>query len=193
MRILRRGVLPATLLALVLAGCAPAASGPADPTQQEPAAEAPESLVGTYSVEYRTTESDHDAITDETIVRDAEVSGSCGSSPCQLTFTTELKGPDGSTTTGTTTLTFDGGEYRGTNSATFSCDGMTTLTTVDDGLEYTSETTITPSATTTENGTIVVTSFDIVTVEHNEITAAGRDAGCLKINLSGSDPYSTND
>jgi hypothetical protein len=188
-------MVPVALLALVLAGCAPATSGSGTPTEPEPTSGAtvPDVLVGTYSIEYRTTESDSSAITDDTVVRDGEVTGSCtSSSECDLTFTTELKAADGSTSSGSTTLTFDGGTYHGTQSSTFSCDGMTSLTTVEDGIAYTSETTITPSATTEEDGSIVVTSFDIVTVERNEVTAAGRDAGCLKINFSGSDAYVAN-
>jgi len=189
-------VLPVALFALVLAGCAPTTSGPLTPTEPETTAGAteyaPEALVGSYSVEYRTTESDHEAITDEAIIREAEVTGSCSGNQCDLAFTTELKAPDGSTSSGTTDLTFEGTEYRGSQAATFSCDGLSTLTTVEDGLEYTSETTITPSATIVEDGRVVVVSFDIVTIERNAITAAGRDAGCLRINFSGPDPYVAN-
>ncbi len=193
MRVFLRGVAPVALLSLVLTGCAPQTPLPSTPTEPESTAgataNAPEALVGSYSVEYRTTESDHDAITDESIVRDGEVTGSCSGSQCELAFTIELKAPDGSTASGTTALTFEGEEYHGTHASTFSCDGMTSLTTVEDGLEYTSETTITPSATIVEDGRVVVETFDIVTIERNEITAAGRDAGCLRINFSGPDPY----
>lgn len=191
MSVLRHGMLPVALLALVLAGCAPTASVPEPESTAEAAADAPD-LVGSYSVEYRTTESDQQAITDETIVRDGEVTGSCSGTECDLAFTTELKAPDGSTLSGTTALTFDGATYSGTQASTFSCDGMTSLTTVEGGLEYTSETTITPSDTIVEDGRVVVVSFDIVTIEHNEITAAGREAGCLQINFSGPDPYAAN-
>jgi len=182
-----RLLMPLALVAIVLTGCASAASPPDASAESD--APAGDALVGSYSVEYRTTESDHDAITDETVTRDAEVTGSCSGSDCDLTYTVELKAADGSTTSGTTALTFDGATYHGTQTSTYSCDGLTTLTTVEDGLEYTSETTITPSSTTVEDDRDVVATFDIVTVERNEITAAGRDAGCLSINLSGPDPY----
>jgi len=143
-------------------------------------------------VTYRTTESDFQPVTDDTIVRHVEVSGSCTESECDLAFTTELKAPDGSVVSGTTALTFDGTAYHGTQNATFSCDGMSSLTTVEDGLEYTSDTTVTPSATRVEDGRTVVTTFDVVTVERNEITEAGREAGCLAINFSGPDPNVAN-
>lgn len=148
--------------------------------------------MGSYSVEYRTTESDRDPITDEVVVRAAEVAGSCTGSDCTLEFTTELKSPDGSTSSETTALSFDGSAYLGTQASAFSCDGMTSLTTVEDGLQYTSETTITPTSTAVEDGRDVIATFDIVIVEHNEITAAGREAGCGVINLSGPDPYAAN-
>jgi hypothetical protein len=190
-RVIHPGILPIALVALVLAACSPTASS-VTPAETEAAAAVPEALVGTYSVEYRTTESDHETVSDEAIVRDAEVTGSCNGSQCDLAFTTELKAPDGSTMNATTALDFDGTTYQGTQTASFSCDGMSTLTTVDGGLEYTSETTVTPTATTVADGRTVVVTFDIVTVERNEITAAGREAGCLNINFSGPDPYVTN-
>lgn len=191
MRVHRLAVVPVAALALVMAACAPTAPTPgaSSETTAESLASAPDGLVGNYSVEYRTTESDHDAITDEVIVRNVEVTGSCSGSQCDLTLTTELKAPDGSTSSVSTALSFEGTEYRGTQTTAFSCDGMTSLTTVEDGLEYTSETTITNPITTPIEDRLVVESFDIVTVERNEITAAGREAGCLKINFSGPDPY----
>ncbi len=195
MRVSHPGVLPIALLALVVAACAPTNSTSGAPTEPEtnfPSENSPNALLGSYSVEYRTTESDRDTITDEVIVRNVEITGSCSGAQCDLAFTTELKAPDGSATSGTTALTFEGTEYRGTQATTFSCDGMRTLTTVEDGLEYTSETTITPTATIVEEGRTVVTAFDIVIVDRNEITTAGRDAGCLEINLSGPDPYVSN-
>ncbi|MEO8261325.1 MAG: hypothetical protein ABI566_02035 [Pseudolysinimonas sp.] len=195
MRVLQRSALP-VMLALILAGCSPTSSDSATPPEAEAtdattAAEA-EALVGTYSVEYRTTESDFQAITDEVVERDGEVTGSCSGSPCDLAYTIQVKAADGSTTSGTTDVTFDGTAYHGIQVSSFPCDGLTSLTTVEGGLEYTSETTITPSSMVVEDGRNVVESFDVVTVERNEITSAGRDAGCLKINFSGTDPYVTN-
>lgn len=178
-------MVPLALGAVLLAGCAPAAS------TDDPAT-TPDALVGSYSVDYRTTESDREVVTDEVVVRTAEVTGSCTGSDCNFEFTTEVKSPDGGMSSTTTALTFDGSVYLGTQTYAVSCDGMTSLTTVEGGLEYTSETSITPSSTTLEGGRDVIATFDVVVVEHNEITATGREAGCLAINFAGPDPYVAN-
>ncbi len=186
---------PLAALALVLSGCAPATSGPGTSSESPPKSgqkgTTAESLVGSYSVEYTTTESDRDAITGGTVVRNAEVTGSCEGDQCDLSFTTEIKLPDGSPGTTTTVLVFDGTTFSGTGSLATSCDGMTTLTTVEDGILYNFETTITPTATAIENGHEVVKSFKLVSIESNEITPSGRAAGCLMINPSGPDPFAT--
>ena len=193
---LRRGQYPLSVLAVLLVGCSPQTTAVGTATPPSPtagaSAQTPDSLVGRYSVQYRTTESDREAVTDEVIVRAGEVTGSCSGSQCDLEFTTEIKAPDGSVVNSTTRLTFDGSVYQGTQTATTSCDGFTTLTTIEEGIEYRSETTVTPSATTVEDGRTVVSSFDVVIIERNEVTPAGRDAGCQQINLSGPDPFVSN-
>lgn len=185
MRILACAMVPLALGAVLLAGCASAAS-------TDDSATTADALVGRYSVDYRTTESDREVVTAEVVVRTAEVTGSCTGSDCNFEFTTEVKSPDGGLSSTTTALTFDGSTYVGSQSSAFSCDGMTSLTTVDGGLAYTSETTLTPSSTVIEGGRGLIATFDIVIVEHNEITSAGREAGCLAINFAGPDPYVAN-
>lgn len=187
----QRGVL--ALLAILLTGCSASPSDQPGPTEPEASATPLATLVGTYSVEYHTTESDSEVITGDTVVRSAEVTGSsCTPSACDFIFTSEVKEPDGSTGTTSTELAFDGSVYRGPHVSTHSCDGFITLQTVEDGIEYSAETTITPATFDTVDGQSVVTSFEVVVVEHNEVTEAGRTAGCKAINLAGSDAYATN-
>ena len=194
MRILVCAMVPLAMGAVLMTGCAPAASTDDSATQSttEQTGTTPDALVGSYSIDYRTTESDRDVVTDEVVVRTAEVTGACAGSDCSFELTTEITSPDGGISSTTTALTFDGSTYVGSQSSAFDCDGMTSLTTVEGGLEYTSETTITPSSTTVEGGRDVITTFDVVIVEHNEITAAGREAGCPAINFAGPDPYVAN-
>ena len=184
------GAVIVALLAAAVSGCAPTAASPT--ATPNGTSLAPDAIVGRYSIEFRTTESDRETTTGETILRDAQVTGSCSGNTCDLSLTIELKAPDGSTTSGVTALTFDGTAYHGAQSSTFACDGLTSLTTIENGLAYTSDTTITPASTTTDGGTAVVTAFDIVIVERNEVTAEGRSAGCPAINPSGADPYVSN-
>jgi len=152
------------------------------PADSEPVADPAHAVLdGAYSVAYRTTESDREDLTGETVVRSVTITTDCQQLDCTMLVSVEVKGFDGSIVTIDSPLVFDGEHYSGSLSSSAPCN-------VDAGLDYTAAVTLVVTTAQYVGGVATVTGFESTTNETNVVTAAGRAADC-RINLR-NDPFS---
>ena len=148
------------------------------------------SLDGSYTVTYRTVESDRDDIdpTSAGVDRAVTVRTECAGIVCTLVYATEMKGALGDTVVAETPLTFDGAQYHGTASSLDPCDDFKNLVTVEDAIAYTGLTDVSITSAAYVDGIPVATGLDVRIDETNVVTDAGRAIDCV-INLR-NDGYS---
>lgn len=148
-------------------------------------------LDGPYSVTYRTTASDREDVSDDTVVRSATAHTNCVQLACTITLSSEVKNSDGSIITLDSPMTFDGTTYRGALSSSAPCMNNRTGERADSGIAYTASIALIVTSANYAEGIATVSGFEITTDETNVVTQAGHAIDC-RINLR-NDPYSVHD